>query len=73
MERACDTPVRDMLDEVALDLKNNYISEVGTKQSFNYDVSTINIQKNKTEPFKKNGFGCANRRNNQPKLQLPSF
>jgi hypothetical protein len=41
MERACDTPLRDMLDEVALDLKNNYISEVGTKQSFNYDVSAI--------------------------------
>ena len=39
MERACDTPLRDMLDEVAL--KNNYISEVGTKQRFNYDVSTI--------------------------------
>eukprot|EP00092_Neocalanus_flemingeri_P007155 GFUD01007730.1.p1 GENE.GFUD01007730.1~~GFUD01007730.1.p1 ORF type:complete len:382 (+),score=76.81 GFUD01007730.1:41-1186(+) len=38
MEKACDTPLRDMLDEVALDLKINYISEVGTKQSFNYDV-----------------------------------
>ena len=41
MEKACDTPLRDMLDEVALDLKNNYVSEVGTKQSFNYDVSNI--------------------------------
>ena len=44
MDKACDTPLRDMLDEVALDLKNNYISEVGTKQSFNYDVSN-NIEK----------------------------
>ena len=43
MERACDTPLRDMLDIVALDLKNNYISEVGTKQSFNYDVSNIAV------------------------------
>ena len=39
MERVCDTPLRDVLDQVALDLKNNYVSEGGTKQSFNYDVS----------------------------------
>ena len=45
MERACDTPLRDMLDQVALDLKNNYVSEVGTKQSFNYDVSIEFIRK----------------------------
>ena len=38
-ERACTTSLRDMLDLVALDLKNNHESEIGTKQSFNYDVS----------------------------------
>ena len=38
MERACD-----VLDQAALDLKNNYVSEGGTKQSFNYDVSIEHI------------------------------
>jgi len=37
-ERACDTDIRDMLDLVAEDLKDNYISDIGTKQSCNYDV-----------------------------------
>ena len=41
-ERACSTSLRDMLDLVALDLKNNHQSEIGTKQSFNYDVSGKN-------------------------------
>ena len=36
--RAHCTPLRDMLDEVALDLKHNFTSEDGSKQSFNYDV-----------------------------------
>ena len=38
-ERAHDTSLRDMLDLVALDLKLNHESEIGSKQSFNYDVS----------------------------------
>ena len=38
---AHNTPLREMLDMVALDLKNNYVSEFGTKQSFNYDVRFI--------------------------------
>ena len=41
MKKASTTSLRDMLDEVALDLKNNYTSELGTKQSFNYDVSKV--------------------------------
>ena len=39
-EKACSTSLRDMLDLVALDLKNNHQSEMGAKQSFNYDVSS---------------------------------
>ena len=39
-ENACSTSLRDMLDLVALDLKNNHQSEMGAKQSFNYDVSS---------------------------------
>ena len=38
MEHAHNTNLRDMLDLVALDLKQNFTSETGTKQSFNYDV-----------------------------------
>ena len=38
MEHAHNTNLRDMLDLVALDLKQNFTSEAGTKQSFNYDV-----------------------------------
>merc|ERR1711915_983247 len=37
MEQAKDTNLRDMLDEVGLVL-SRYESEMGTKQSFNYDV-----------------------------------
>ena len=37
MEHACDTHLRDMLDLVAMQLKQ-YQSERGTKQSFSYDV-----------------------------------
>ena len=40
-ERACTTSLRDMLDLVALDLKLNHESEIGTKQSFSYDVSFL--------------------------------
>ena len=38
MEHAHNTNLRDMLDLVALDLKQNFTSETGAKQSFNYDV-----------------------------------
>ena len=38
MEHAKDMNLRDMLDEVVLVL-SMYESEMGTKQSFNYDVS----------------------------------
>ena len=38
MENAKDMNLRDMLDEVGLVL-SRYESEIGTKQSFNYDVS----------------------------------
>ena len=38
MEHAKDMNLRDMLDEVGLVL-SRYESEMGTKQSFNYDVS----------------------------------
>ena len=38
MENAKDMNLRDMLDEVGLVL-SRYESEMGTKQSFNYDVS----------------------------------
>ena len=44
-EKACSTSLRDMLDLVALDLKNNHQSEIGTKQSFNYDVSSKNYDR----------------------------
>ena len=37
MEHAKDMNLRDMLDEVGLEL-SRYESEMGTKQSFNYDV-----------------------------------
>ena len=37
MERAADTDLRDMLDVVAQRLKN-YESEMGTKQTFAYEV-----------------------------------
>lgn len=37
MEHAADTDIRDMLDEVAERL-TRYESEVGTKQSFSYEV-----------------------------------
>ena len=39
MEQAKDTNLRDMLDEVGLVL-SRYESEMGTKQSFSYDVSS---------------------------------
>ena len=42
MDHAKDMNLRDMLDEVGLVL-SRYESEIGTKQSFNYDV---NIDKN---------------------------
>ena len=47
MEKACTLSLRDLLDEVALDLKMNYTSELGTKQSFNYDVRICLIFKQK--------------------------
>ena len=37
MEKAKDTDVRDMLDEVGKELRQ-YESEMGTKQSFTYEV-----------------------------------
>lgn len=37
MERAADTDLRDMLDMVAARLRN-YESEMGTKQTFAYEV-----------------------------------
>ena len=37
MDRAADTDLRDMLDVVAERLKN-YESEMGTKQTFAYEV-----------------------------------
>ena len=40
MEHAKDMNLRDMLDEVGLVL-SRYESEMGTKQSFNYDVSVF--------------------------------
>ena len=43
MEKAKDTNLRDMLDEVGLVL-SMYESERGTKQSFNYDVSLHIVQ-----------------------------
>ena len=42
MEQAKDTNLRDMLDEVGLVL-SRYESEMGTKQSFNYDVSSVEV------------------------------
>ena len=44
MENAKDMNLRDMLDEVGLVL-SRYESEMGTKQSFNYDVSLIWLPK----------------------------
>ena len=44
MENAKDMNLRDMLDEVGLVL-SRYESEMGTKQSFNYDVSWIWLPK----------------------------
>ena len=40
MENAKDMNLRDMLDEVGLELRK-YQSERGTKQSFDYHVSFI--------------------------------
>ena len=40
MKHAKDMDLRDMLDEVAFEL-SGYESEMGTKQSFNYDVSVF--------------------------------
>ena len=49
MEHAKDMNLRDMLDEVGFVL-SRYESEMGTKQSFNYDVS-CSIQKNNSLIF----------------------
>ena len=44
MENAKDMDLRDMLDETARELRE-YESEVGTKQSFGYEVNISNYYK----------------------------